>query len=156
MANDRSPAGADALNAALAAFMEAARECALQLIRHAAFIERELSAVSWDEGMLAATQELCEQLESTGHDTISELITLQGSPALEPAALGAAAERILEWLSDDILRLHDLVGTLEAAAGRGPGNAAAYILVAESAANILDAYNQAADAAEPLGAGQGG
>lgn len=58
--------------------------------------------------------------------------------------------RILQWIADDLTAVDDLVKALEAAAGQDADYAAAYVLVAESATNILTASTKVSQAASHL------
>jgi len=62
----------------------------------------------------------------------------------------SAVGLILRWLADDISQIHQLVTSLEAASLLDPECSSAYVLVAESAVNILNPFNRARAAADLL------
>ena len=137
---------------ALQNVMNEARKCAAAMLESGTYIGRELPNVRMDEPVRVATVELCSRLVGTKHDIIHELFELD-----ELLASGASDERIksviariIDWLWEDIQRMHEIVTTLEAATHREPDDGGAYILVAECAVNILNPFNRAKEAADSL------
>jgi hypothetical protein len=51
-------------------------------------------------------------------------------------------------MAEDMLKMHELITALEAASKRDPKSGSAFMLVLESATNILNAFNRAKAAVE--------
>lgn len=135
---------------AVLTLMSEARRCAFAMLENANFIQQELPKVHMDEATRASAVKLCSQLIGTKHDIIhevSELDELIRDRAPEDR-IDSVAVRIVQWLWADIAEMHKLVRTLEAAAQSDPQCGSAYILVAESAVNILIPFNRAKAAAD--------
>ena len=129
-----------------------ARNCAMVLLENATFIQRELTNVRMSDALRAQTEEVCTTLIGTKHDIISELFELDefvGSKT-SISVISSRVQRILQWLRDDIAKMHRLVMALEAASSQDRSCISAYVLVAESAANILKAYQRTRTAASSL------
>ena len=137
---------------ALHTVMNEARNCASAMLESGTFIGRELPNVRMDEPVRVATVEICSHLLGTKHDIIHELFEID-----ELLANGASDKRIMsaialiiDWLWEDIQRMHEIVTTLEASTHREPDYGGAYILIAECAMNILNPFNRAKEAADSL------
>jgi hypothetical protein len=133
--------------------MTEARDCALVMMENAGYIHGELARVEMDGELRERTVRLCEDLVGTEHDVISELFALD--ELLERAGGSAPPvveriERIIGWLSEDVGMVHELVLGLRSSTDRDPEYALGYVLVMESAVNILDAYNRTVQAADSL------
>ena len=104
------------------------------------------------------TRKVCNGLVGTKHDVIHEVFELDGllESKAPDADLRARLDLIVKMLHEDVTRLHGLVKSIEAAGRRDPRYQMAFVLVAESAAHILNAYNPFRAAADPLRAGPGG
>ena len=132
--------------------MNEGRKCALAMLESGTYMERELPNVCMNESVRVAAAELCSQLIGTKHDIFHELFELDellttGAPDDQ---IKSAIALIIRWLWDDIRQMHELVTSLEAAAKNDPACGSAYILVAESAVNILNPFNRAKEAADLL------
>jgi hypothetical protein len=139
---------------AVQAVMTEFRNCALVMLESATYIQSELANVRMNDALRGQTDELCTALVSTKHDVISELFAvdeLLGSEAWA-SLIGSRVERIVQWFRDDLTRMHRLVIALESASKQDPECVSAYILVAESATNILHAFGRTRAAAASLGA----
>lgn len=137
---------------AIRTLMSEAQQCAMAMLDSGTYIQRELPNVRMDDATRASAAELCSQLIGTKHDIIHELFELD--ELLRDGAtddrIASAADLIIRWLWDDIQQMHQLVTTLEAATRTQPDDGGAYILVAESAVNILNPFNRAKAAADLL------
>jgi len=128
------------------AFMAEARHCAMEMDENATYIERELPHpnVRMSDPLRAETAGLCARLLGTKDDIIREL------NEMDPLANGGAPDErlssrmhnIIGRIREDIIRLHGLVKALEAAADNDPACGLAFLLVSESATNIVGAYNR--------------
>ena len=128
------------------AVMVAARGCAMEMI------QRELPDVEMPDELRAETEQVCTGLIGTKHDVISELAELDdllgnGNP---DADVRTRVNRIVTWMGLDIMQMHELVSALHSAARENPDHGAAFVLVAESAANIVKAFGPAVEAAERI------
>jgi hypothetical protein len=88
---------------------------------------------------------VCRALIGTKHDVISELFELDD--LLRPAGASSSEiafrlNRIIRWLWEDVSRMHEFVMALDSAKKQNPAFAPAYVLVAESATNILNAFKR--------------
>ena len=92
------------------------------------------------------------------HDTITELDEIYELIGIfeRSGEIGIALKiasrlnRVTGWLQEDISRMHQTVKTLETECIRDPSCRPAYALVAETAANILNAFNRAKVAIDSL------
>jgi len=119
------------------------------MLENAGYIERELPALSLEESLRGPAGQMCSQLVGTKHDIMTEIGELDELLAGEPTQerMATYIERIVRWLGDDMKQMHELVTTLDAAAQRDERNAGAFVLVSESAINILLEFNKARVAA---------
>ena len=127
-------------------FLDAAYQCAMQMLQNAAYIKKEAPTVAWSEGMLEKVQAVCASLIGTKHDVITELAELAETP-LAPDELNQRVERIKNWLGEPIPELHDLVTSLRATAETNRVYSLGVMLIGESAVNILNAHSACLDAA---------
>jgi hypothetical protein len=137
---------------AVHAVMTEARNCALVMLESAIYIQSELANVRMNDALRAQTEQVCTALVGTKHDIISELFELDellGSE-VSVSAIRARVNRIVQWFWDDITRMHQLVMALKSASEQEPACGPAYVLVAESATNILNAFNRTRAAADSL------
>ncbi len=85
---------------------------------------------------------LCDDLVGTEYDVAAEIRDfhdpIPGQPLRE--VWRTRVTRINRWLYEDLPGLHEIVQALDAAARSDPADGGAYILVAETAVGILDAY----------------
>ncbi len=137
---------------AIHAVITEARNCALCMLENATYIKSELANVRMNDALRAQTEQVCTALVGTKHDIISELFELDellGSQA-SASVIGSRVNRIVQWFRDDITMMHQLVMSLESASKEDPSCGSAYVLVAESATNILNAFNRTRAAADSL------
>jgi len=138
---------------ALKAFMLAASDCANEMMSNASYIEKELPKITLPAELKGEILAVCDSLVGTKHDVISEVLELGELPDdTECDVLLRRAERILRWLCEEPPKLHSVVSTLDRlnqVVGTASGSAGlAYLLVAESATNILHGVAKASDAAD--------
>lgn len=134
------------------AVMGEACGCALVMLENATYIQGELVKVRMNDALRAQTEEVCAAMIGTKHDIFSELFELNellGSGA-SADVIRSRVDRIVRWFEEDIARMHQLVMALQAASEQDRLCVSAYVLVAESAANILRAFNRTAVAADSL------
>jgi hypothetical protein len=132
--------------------MNDVRLCALAMLESGTYIERELPNVRLTDAARATASELCSRLIGAKHDIIHELSELDDllNDGVTDERIASALDRIIRWLEDEILRIHELVTTLEAAAQNDPARQSAYLLVVESALNILAPFNRAKAGADSI------
>lgn len=137
---------------AIHAVMAEARNCALTMLENATYIQSELANVRINDALRAETQQLCSAFVGTKHDIISELFELDELLSSEATAsvIRSRVNRIMQLFQNDITRMHQLVMALESASKQDPAYALAYVLVAESATNILNAFNRTRAVADSL------
>ncbi len=135
--------------APLTAFRVAAFNCAATMLESQSFINRELASVEAAKPHQQAIKRVCEAFLSNWFDIGTELDELSelGLPDYSPT-VHLRVERIHQWLGEHLPELHDLVTALSSAAKDDPQCTSAYILVAESATNVLAAFASVAEARE--------
>jgi hypothetical protein len=137
---------------AIDAVLTEAHSCAWVMLESATFIQRELANVQMNDALRAQTEQVCTALVGSEHDITSEvfgLVELLGSKA-SASVISSRVNRIMQWLRDDITQMHQLVKALEFAMEQDPACGSAYILVSESATNILNAFIRTRAAADSL------
>lgn len=138
-------------NPNLQIFASAAQNCAVQMMSNAAYIQTELPSLRLPEGMNEQIATLCDSLIATKHDVISEIFELsEVSESSSPSNINERVKMIIQWLWETILEMNDVVQSLQTAAGADPQFSISCLLVAESASNILNPFNRAAEAADGL------
>ena len=124
-------------------FQAHTRDCALQMMMNALFIQQELPNVQISDELRQQTVELCSVLIGTKHDLITEIFELD--EALEKGTGNVEVlrriNRMVEWAEEDALKMHEIVMALDADAQNDVMNGSAYLLVSESAVNILTPLN---------------
>lgn len=127
------------------------RDCAAAMLSNAMYVERELSSVTLPPELRERTERVFSTLVGTKHDVFSELAEyddLVDAGATE-AELDRRLARMVRWLGEDVEELAALVRALEEAHGADPLVGAAYVLVTESAANVLEQFSKVRRALEP-------
>jgi hypothetical protein len=138
------------------AFQAHTRECAVQMMMNAIYIQGELSNVRMSDELRQRTVDLCGTLIGTKHDLVTEIFELD-----EVLEAGASNEvvlrrvnRMVQWAGEDTLKMHEIVMALAEDAKKDVMNVGAYLLVSESAVNILNPLHEmrqlAAQLREPL------
>lgn len=132
----------------LQAFLSVAAAAAHAMLANATYVLRELPGIGVGEPHRKSIAAVCSALVGTKHDVISELGELRDLD--EPATstlVQHLVERTARWLAEDLPQLHAVVEALAAARASDANAGIAYVLVAESAANVLRAVGQATTAA---------
>jgi hypothetical protein len=120
-------------------FQTEARECAVQMMMNALFIQQELPNVRMENELRQRTVDLCSALIGTKHDLVHEIFELDELLEQEASndALRARIDRMERWAQEDAVQMHEIVLALDEAAKGDILKSGAYILVSESAVNIL-------------------
>lgn len=131
-------------------FKSAARSCAMTMLENATYIQAELDRVQMPEPMRTRTIAVCEALIGTKHDVIHEIFEIDEllQEQTNPALINGRMALVIQWMSDDVRVLHQLVKDLESAAQGDAEIQLAYLLISESAVNILNALGLAMDAVD--------
>lgn len=124
-------------------FCSAAYACAMSLMSNAAYVQKELPTVKLPTDIRASVESLCADWIGTKHDVIHELDELKESPNIEDRI-----RRIMSWLGEDMVKLHEQVRRLEALATSEDRYRLAYLLVGESGGNILRSFVAAGESAD--------
>ena len=134
----------------LVPFAACARECAVQMLSNAMYVQRELPNVQMPDALRARTQEVCGALIGTKHDLITELGEIDELVAGDGTdeAIAVRVERIVAWILEDLKALHDVVMAVDEESRRDPGVGLASLLVTESATNVFNAFSAVQRAAE--------
>ena len=139
---------------AVHAMMTAAHNCAMEMLANASYIQKELPNVNMPDSLRAMTEKVCSGLIGTKFDIVSELSELDellGAPESETRVIDLRVNRIVAWLQDDVRQMHELVTAFDSASKENSDYALAYMLVAESGANILRAFSATTEAAGEIG-----
>ena len=132
--------------------LSAIRDCALIMLDNASYVQRELPNVVIADPLRSQTAEVCDAMVGTKHDIISELFEIDEllKSDTESAIISSRLARSITWLWEDISRLHQVVMALRADSQKDENYTLALILVEESAANILSAFNRARAAVDAV------
>lgn len=140
------------INPKLQIFAGAAQSCAMQMMGNATYIQTELPKLTLPEGTAEKIGALCEHLIATKHDVISELFELSevSESSASPEEITKRVERIIQWLWETILEMNEVVQSLQTASDADEQIFTSWLLVVESANNILEPFNRASEAADAL------
>jgi hypothetical protein len=116
-----------------------------------AYIRRELPALKMDDGLRAAVTGMCDDFDSALYDVLKEVRTLEdklgmhpGEEPFDPNVVNPDPQVTLSlietWLRQDLEAWHAVVKELERGVERDPGMGSIFVLVAESGANIFNAF----------------
>jgi hypothetical protein len=125
-------------------FLGHTRECAVQMMMNAMYIQKELPNVRMSDELRQRTEKLCSVLIGTKHDLVTEIFELDeklGSGADNVEVL-RRINRMVQWAGEDALQMHEIVMALDAELERGVMDGGAYLLVSESAVNILNPLHE--------------
>ncbi len=139
-------------NPNLQIFASAAHGCAMQMMSNATYIQTELPSLTLPKEAKDQITTLCDSLIGTKHDVVSELFELSevSESSNSPAEIKKRVKMIIQWLWETIMEVHQVVQSLQTAAGADPQFSIGWLLVSESATNILHPFNRAAEAADAL------
>ncbi len=124
----------------------------MQMMGNATYIQTELPKLTLPEGAKEQIAALCDSLIGTKHDIISELFEL--SEVSESSAstdeINKRVERIIRWLGETIMEMNEVFQSLQTASEADGQFFGSWLLVVESANNILEPFNRASQAADAL------
>jgi hypothetical protein len=133
-------------------FQAYAQECSAQMLMNALYIQKELATVQMTDELRQRTVELCSTLIGTKHDLVTEILELD--ERLEAGAGNVEVlrriDRMVQWAGEDAQKMHEVVMALDAELQKGVKDGGAYLLVSESAVNILTPLKQMRRLAERL------
>jgi hypothetical protein len=140
------------MNRELPAFLNSARECAMQMMANATYIKDHLHEVALPADMVPKIEAACESLMATKHDILHEVVEIESlSEESDAAAIPSErVQRIMQWLFEPITELHEIIESLQLAAMRDHRHGPASLLLMESAFNVVNAFNAAGEAADAL------
>lgn len=129
-----------------------ARHCAMVMFENACYIQNELDNVYLPDSPRKQTEAVVASLIGTKHDVLSELFELnEVFLAEEPISkIYERLQRVVRWFKEDIERMHHLVTVLDAFGRQDPRSQGAFVLIVESAANILNAFDRVLKAVDGL------
>jgi adenosine deaminase len=132
--------------------ISAIRDCALIMLENASYIQRELPNVEMSEALRSQTAEVCESMVGTKHDVISEIFEIDEllKSKTEWAVVSSRTDRLIRWLWEDILKMNQVVMALREDSQKNQNHRLSLVLVQESAANIVNAFNCAKAAVDAL------
>lgn len=130
----------------------AIQNCALVMLENASYIQRELPNVEMREVLRSQTVKVCESMVGSKHDVTSELFEIDEllKSKSKWAVVSSRIDRLIRWLWEDISKMHQLVMALREDSQKSQNYTLSLILVQESAANIVNAFNYAKSAVEEL------
>jgi hypothetical protein len=122
------------------------------MLENTSYVQRELPNVKISDSLRSQTVEVCDAMAGTKHDINSELFEIDEllKSDAELAVISSRLTRSIRWLWEDLSRLHELVMALRADSQKNENHTLALILVEESAANILNAFNRAKAAVDTV------
>ncbi len=131
-------------------FLEAAHDCAMAMLGNASYVQGELPNVEIAKKLRSRIESVCSSMIGTKHDIITELSEMDELLSSDPVSpqVSVRVDRIVKWLGEDVSALHRLVTDLKTACQRDSACGSAYVLVMESATNIVSAFNRAKAAAD--------
>lgn len=122
-------------------FLNETRDCAMQMMQNAAYIQKELPSLTMPDPLRAKIMAACDELIGTKHDLIHDVFEIselmENSP--EPAELGRRVESIKGMIFEATMTFHDCVRSVPDAIKAGHADALVSILLTESGFNILNA-----------------
>lgn len=133
-------------------FLGDAQDCAAAMLEMAEYVQNELQNVKVDEPTRSKLTTLLPEIAGAGrtlHETVALLYALQ-LPAGQKLDQRGLIQNALQHTSTLLLSLNEIVGRLSESSNRDPSQSLAFVLVAESAVNILNPFNRASAAAERL------
>lgn len=127
----------------MSAFRIAAFACARMMGEQARYLMRELGNVRVNSEHRQALEKICQSLEANAWDIPTELDELAALALADDApVVRMRVNRIHAWLSESLPDVHHIVRALDDAAAIQPQCGSAFVLVAESAAAVLNACTE--------------
>jgi indole-3-glycerol phosphate synthase len=123
-------------------------DCSPIILANASYILAELPNERLPEPLRQYLAGQCEALLSTRHDLMTELAEIED--LRDADVILARMKRAIAWLEEDLSALHLDITELQEFSNKNPETAPAYILVAESATNILNAFQRAKTAVDSI------
>lgn len=124
-------------------FSSAASSCAMTLMSNAGYIQKELANVELPEESRIHVEKLCSDWIGTKHDVMHELGELT-----DQANVDDRIRRIMNWFSEEVVKLQEQVSELERLAKADERFKLAYLLVGESGGNVLRSFVAVGEAAD--------
>ena len=132
-------------------FLISARDCAMQMLCNATYIQKELPNVAIPDGLGEKIEAVCVSLIATKHDVMTEVLELDNLPLTTPPdVLDETINMIMKWLGEPIRDMDKLALACQAAASEDERFIGCSLLIGESATNILNASIAVLDARDAL------
>lgn len=130
-------------------FIEAVRSCSMIILENASYIQKALPTIQIESCHREKIQGLCDEFIGTKCDLFHEIMELEKltTENYNEPKYRAKANLMILWLRELISTMHVTVSTLK----QDPQATLAFILVAESGVNIMNAINTVEEAYEDLG-----
>jgi hypothetical protein len=130
-------------------FYMAARECAAQMMANAHYIRQHLAEVTLPQDTEVQIETLCQHLVTTHQKAMSTMADASGWSKATEDLRRQQVEQMLLLLSAPLPLMNSVIN------GLSVGTAdhrffLGHLLVTESAANILNAFNEIADASDQV------
>jgi len=139
-------------NARTTAALAAAERCAREMLANAGYIRKELPGVTMSAGIRERVASVCGDLVEAGNGLASDIAKI--APGIgTPGGGDRAAERLrnrVEEIMPLLTRLHETVVALDKASRKDVNAGFGYVLVSESATNVLKAYVEMRDSLDRL------
>jgi hypothetical protein len=120
-------------------FLMEARACAMQMMQNGAYIQEELPSLTMPDALRQSLQELCANLISTKHDIIHEIHEADDLLKSDPDSglLDLNLTNIRNWILESVGEMNQGVEAIQRAVTEGQADGILFMLVAESAMNVL-------------------
>ncbi len=121
------------------------------MMSNAAYIQTELPSLTLPKEAKDQITTLCDSLIATKNDVVSELFELfEVSESSSPSNINERVKMIIQWLWETIQEMNVVVQSLQPASETDAQFFGTWLLVVESANNILVPFNRASQAADAL------
>lgn len=134
------------------------RNLTTTILENADYVRKEIPEFRLPKDLQGRLEGMPEELRVLGFQTLGELAAVEvdlREGTLEPAEASRRLPEVLHWLAQQFHPVHELVVTLRDAPNEGSDIGSAYVLLAESAANIFRAFVTFRDAVMALKAANG-
>ena len=127
------------------------------MLENASYMQSELPNVEMREALRSQTTEICDSMVCTKHDVISEIFEIDEllKSEIDWVVVSSRIDRLITWLWEDISKIHQLVMALREDSQKNENYTLSLVLVQESAANIVNAFNYAKAAVDALASEKG-